>query len=153
MNTITNFKNLNLQTQRIAFKSINIKDENIVKEQYGQEYLDKLLEAKRDYSKYHWELNVDQNGYSLTSPTVYKTYCGPFSLKKRTKKNKDQINYQLIIRMDDKNRVKYPIDFATREETSLMYRLIKKSDGLQRMLLILKNLEKQYVKKHVKKVI
>ena len=87
MNTITNFNNnynnnLQPKTNNIAFKCINIKDEDVVKKKYGEGLYQELLNARRECAKYHWELNIDKNGCSLSSPTVCKTYTGPFSLKK-----------------------------------------------------------------------
>jgi hypothetical protein len=105
--------NHNYSNNQPSFQCIRIKDGGIhLLKKEGTYALNKVEQAKDEFRKYNWHLNIDSENYSLTSPTTKKTYFGPFSIKRHIKKNKNTPDeFQIIVRMSDNNMAKYAINF------------------------------------------
>lgn len=90
-------------------------------------------------------MNIDSENYSLTSPTTKKTYFGPFSVKRHVKKNKEKADeYRIIVRMGNNNLEKYAINYDSMKEVQNVYKEVKNSYGIDKMINLLKILEKGF---------
>ena len=114
-----------------------------VEKENGTDAIAKLQNAQQKFANSKWTMNINENGYTLVSPSTSKTYTGPFSIRKHSKMGalKTKVS-QLIIRMDASNKSKYIVNFPDMTGVSKMYKAIKNASGLERMLLILTVLEK-----------
>ncbi len=131
--------------QPISFKGIAIQDGGFdyLREQEGELAVRKVQDAQKLFEASKWRLNISQDGYTLKSPSTMRTYTGPFTVKRLFKTGaKREDTTALIVRMDKLNRMRYTIHFPNMEEVSRVYKLIKNSQGLDRMLLLLTVLEK-----------
>ena len=139
---------MNITNGNLSFKSVVIKDGglNYVRNNDGNEAFQMLTDAESKYKKSNWRLIVDQNGYSLFSPTTCNTYTGPFSIKRHRKVDKENnVKEQLIIRTGENNKTKFVIDYPTREAVLSIYKKIKNSTGLSKMLMLFEALEQQHL--------
>ena len=130
--------------QSVLFKGIAIDQDglNYIKNEGGEVAIRKLFVARDEFANSKWELNISKNGYTLKSPTTKKTYAGPFSIKRSSKTGAERKETsQLIIRMDERNRAKYTVKFKDMFGVRQMYKAIKNSKGLDKMLLLLAALE------------
>lgn len=116
---------------------------NYIMQEGGESAVARLNLAKEQFSNSQWQLGINENGYSLTSPSTRKTYTGPFSVKKLLKTGaKREHTTSLVVRMDKNNRTKFSVQLPAMSDVSKLYKAIKNSNGLEKMLLILSVLEK-----------
>lgn len=133
--------NKNLYSSGITVKEGGV--ELLKKE--GAYAISKIEKAKDEFKKYNWHLNIDSENYSLTSPTTKKTYFGPFSVKRHVKKNKEKADeYRIIVRMGNNNLEKYAINYDSMKEVQNVYKEVKNSYGIDKMINLLKILEKGF---------
>ena len=119
-----------------------------VRNEGGESAVGLLNKAIDTYADSKWRLNIGKEGYSLTSPTTLKTYKGPFTVKKHSKTGaKREETSEIIIRMDESNRVKYPVKLKSMLDVRKIYKKIKTSDGIKQMLLLLSLLEGHQIMK------
>lgn len=132
--------------KNLYFSGITVKEggfELLKKE--GAYAISKIEKAKDEFKKYNWHLNIDSENYSLTSPTTKKTYFGPFSVKRHVKKNKEKADeYRIIVRMGNNNLEKYAINYDSMKEVQNVYKEVKNSYGIDKMINLLKILEKGF---------
>lgn len=131
--------------QPVSFKGIAIQDGGLdyLREQEGELAVRKAQDAQKLFEASKWRLNISQNGYTFKSPSTLRTYEGPFTVKRLFKTGaKREDTTALIIRMDKLNRSRYIIHFPDMREVFRVYKTIKNSNGLDRMLLLLTVLEK-----------
>ncbi len=122
----------------------------------GKEYVAKnegasgvaaLNTAMKEFGDTGWELNVSEQGYSLKSPTTKRTYTGPFSVRKKYKVDENnQMSTRIIVRMDEDNRVRFPILFSDKLDVIKIYRKFKGATGIKQLLILLSVLEKRALK-------
>lgn len=131
---------------RCSFNGIKVKDGGIdLLRKEGTYALRKVEEAQDSFRKYNWHLNIDSEQYSLTSPTTKKTYFGPFTVKRHVKKNKDKADeYRIIVRMGNNNMEKYAVNFDSMQEVQNIYKEVKNSKGIDKMIKLLQILEKGF---------
>lgn len=109
--------------------------------------LKKLGIIKEELSKHKlWDLTVDEDGYKLFNARTKKIYSIPVNPKKVLK---DADNPRLFIRTfcpsaKRKNLISFPVYFNTVEEVKATYRNIVHATGIDKMILILKELEKNH---------
>ena len=128
-----------------TFKGVTIQDGGLdyLKTQEGEVAVTKAQDAQKLFENSKWKLNISKDGYALKSPSTCKTYSGPFTVKKQFKTGaKREDTTALIVRMDKLNRIRYIIHFPDMKEVSKVYKAIKNSKGLDKMLLLLAVLEK-----------
>ena len=137
----------NYQTNNnYSFSGIKVKDGgfDLLKKE-GNYALLKVEEAQDKFGKYNWHLNIDSENYSLTSPTTKKTYFGPFTIKRHVKRNKDKADeYRIIVRMGNKNLEKYAVNYDSMQEVQSIYKEVKNSKGIDKMIKLLQILEKGF---------
>ena len=129
-----------INSKPISFTGINMRSggREFVEAEGGEEALARLNQAINEFADIKWNLNIGKNGYSLTSPTTFKTYEGPFSIKKHSKTGGNRTETsQIIVRMDKQNRVKYLVNLPNMQEVRKLYSKIRKTNGFEYMLLIL----------------
>ena len=129
-----------------SFNGIKVKDGGIdLLKKEGTYALSKIEEAQDQFRKYNWHLNIDAEKYSLTSPTTKKTYFGPFSIKRHVKKNKDKDDeYRIIVRLGNNNLEKYTVNYDSMQEVQSIYKEVKNSYGVDKMIKLLQILEKGF---------
>ena len=127
-----------------SFKCIKIEKGGIeLLKKEGTYAISKVEQVKDEFKQYKWHLNINPDSYSLTSPTTKKTYKGPFTIKRRIKKNINKPDeYKLIIRMNNNNREKFSVKFDSIEEVQKTYKSVKTSNGIDKMIKLLEILEK-----------
>ena len=137
---------MNINNTNLSFKSVIINNGGLdfVVQNDGKKAVQMLTEAQIKYRKSSWRLIVGDDGYQLYSPKTSNTYAGPFNVKKHRKTDKNNnVQEQLIIRTGENNRIKFIIDYPTRDAVVNIYKKIKNSAGLSKMLLLFEVLEQQ----------
>lgn len=130
----------------LHFCGLKIKnyDSNILKKE-GAYAVQRFNAACEQFKNFHWHLNVEEDVYSLTSPTTSKTYTGPYGIKRHYKKTKQQNpDCKLVITMNDKGTQKFSIPYESQDEMQMAYKAIKRNKGIDKMLKILEVLEKGF---------
>jgi hypothetical protein len=132
--------------KNLYFSGITVKEGGVeLLKKEGAYAISKIEKAKDEFKKYNWHLNIDSENYSLTSPTTKKTYFGPFSVKRHVKKNKEKADeYRIIVRMGNNNLEKYAINYDSMKEVQNVYKEVKNSYGIDKMINLLKILEKGF---------
>jgi len=127
----------------LNFKSVLIRDGGLdyVTKNDGNEGVQLVMDTKNEYPNSNWDLIFDKNGYSLRSPTTFKRYPGPFTLKRQYKDAQNK----LIIRTGNNNRSSFSIDFSSRESLFETYKCIKDASGIKKIIMIFKLLEQQHL--------
>ena len=131
--------------QPTSFRRITTNDEGIkyVWQEGGDTAVNALICAKEECKNYKWDLNITGNGYELTSPTTKKTHRGPFSIKKRLRDARNNV-YRLGIKMDPSGKTRYHIDLDSWEALSKLFSRYKQSSPLEKVLILLKGLERTH---------
>lgn len=145
MQTI-NFTQYNTRPSFGALKIKGVEGMQYIKK-YSPDYVDKLDDIKKELSKHnYWDLIVDEDGYKLAYSRTKKIYTVPFKPKKVLK---DRNNPRLLIRTSNsetmrKTIISFPAFYDTLAEVKAAYHDIVHSKGLERMVLIVKALEKHH---------
>ena len=133
-------------SQNTHFYGINIREggEQFVHREGGESALSKLQLAKEKFNGGKWNLLIDSNGYTFESPQK-KTYTGPFTVKRLFKTGEARNDTtKLVIRMDKANRKKFSVFIPGKANLDKWYKMIKTSQGLEKMLNILYVLETSF---------
>ena len=129
---------LTIYNQSPAFGCVRVKAggaEFVEKE--GKEALQILETAQEACKSFGWHLSVDDSGYSLIHPSDSKEYVAPFVPKRRFSVNK----LAILMKNKNGNTVSYSILCTCKEEVSKLYKEIRNSKGIEKMLKILRALE------------
>lgn len=104
----------------------------------GTQALEIFNEELHTCEKFLWHLDINSDGYQLYNPTTKQSYNGPFSVKRNFSKG------QFIVRMKNgnNNTVAYPVSFS-KEKISFWYKTIRNATGIDKMIKILKILERR----------
>ena len=129
-----------------SFNGIKVKDGGIeLLKKEGSRALLLVEQAKDECAKYKWHININPENYTLTSPSTKKTYTGPFSVKRHVKKNKNKPDeFTIIVRMNDGNRENYTVSYDSMEEVQSVYKSVKNSMGIEKMVKLLHILERGF---------
>ena len=129
-----------------SFKGIKVKDGGIeLLKKEGSRALIVVEQAKDECAKYKWHLNINPENYTLTSPSTKKTYNGPFSIKRHVKKNKNKPDeFTIIVRMNNGNSENYTVCYDSMEEVQSVYKSVKNSKGIEKMVKLLHILERGF---------
>jgi hypothetical protein len=133
--------------QNPAFGALKIKQPEGLRYlmQDSPKAIERLDDIQKDLSKCnYWDLIVDADGYKLAYAKTNKVYSVPVNPKKSIK---GRLHPQLLIRTFNpeakrSNLISFPVHYETEQQVRQAYYDIVHAMGIDKMLLIIKALEK-----------
>ena len=137
---------INNLTTSPSFGSIKILEggEKFLKQNDPNDF-DIIMKAKDEFANSKWDLEIGENGYFLTNSENKKTYSGPFTVKRHTRKhflNPKITSQRILVNMKHGDKTTcYSIACSDEYVKEKVYQIIKRSKGAEKMLNIYRALE------------